>query len=220
MQSCQDVILSLTLTLTLPITLACGEASMEGEWDATDPAATSVESIGESACSTAQPNAHLDINAEEDLVTSPTIYSNAGCTKAYVVQALDAYASNPAEGSYFFAGWADMWERNRTQCVNGKLTVQLMSRPASGGSFRTDGVFERALHWDEERAECQYPTFGIYYEEGIWNQYYAINTPSAAWGESGFPLPDSLSGRMIKVAASARTPRGTTQPLRFFSGHP
>jgi hypothetical protein len=215
MQALKESARFLGIALTLPLTSACGEAPSELGHESSETTASTAEAIGEASCLLASSDGRLSVGEEEASLISPTLYNHSRCSKAYVVQAEAAFPDSIAN-RYFLVGWADMWERNRSQCVNGKLAVQVMSRPAGGILYQDVETYERALHWDAERGECRYPTFGMFQEEDTWMGYWAINTPTQAWGELGFPLPRSLSGRQIKVAASARTPSGTTQPLRFF----
>jgi hypothetical protein len=54
MQSSRGTVRSFHPVLVLPIAFACGEAPLEREREPVEPVATSVESIGETACLTAR----------------------------------------------------------------------------------------------------------------------------------------------------------------------
>lgn len=196
--------------------IGCGAYDSSNDSSADTPVLE--EALGEASClNPSIRDVFLGLTASGVSVHSPTTYDNVQCDKAWVVET--DTVPKLTEGSDFSIQWSNKWERNKTQCVNGQLKVEVMFRPKAVSSFSKVGVYSLAMRWNADLARCEYPELVIGNARssgwvGSWR--YVTAAAGTVEAKPNFSLGTSLEDGSVRLAVSALTPAGSTQPFRVY----
>jgi hypothetical protein len=176
---------------------AAPESAEDGEVAAIDQA------FGESSCAVAQPDTWFDPSLPYDSARVPTNYNNRDCPKAFVI----GFDQPVPAGAAFdiHVGWLDRWERNEAQCLGSYIAVDIYADGYHAGPFTATS------QWTNGKCVYGQITVGDLSGDTSGRRSQVYFTYGDTLGAK--KKFQTLTGRQgLKIAVTARTPRGSTQP--------
>jgi len=175
------------------------------------------QALGEATCASAVPDRILFVEGPVGSIAhveSPTTYSNTRCTKTWVVES-SAQVPNPTgSGSAFIVEWFDQWDRNKTQCVNGSLSVQVMSKQFDSEPYVDNGTLSAKLRWNNAVNRCEFPSLLLTGSGGSWISGWDYSYHDVFLDSGPRSTLANLDFHKVELAVSARTPAGSTQSVK------
>jgi hypothetical protein len=175
------------------------------------------KSIDWDHCTSATPDAVIDVGSTWSSAQSPTLYNNPLCEKAWVTETSAPLPTDPAIFSAIRVRWADPWPRNKSQCLNGGLNMALLDKPPGAAEYGDRyGDFQHFMTWDAVNGRCEYPVMKIRYTgQGLWQILWikVVDRGTHIVSEEVDIPFYRLGGVQMKFPAFAFTPSGTRQPI-------
>jgi hypothetical protein len=176
-----------------------------------DEIASVSQAIGGAACASGTPNATMpgETGGTTYLNTGVT-YTNDTCAKWYLLRVPDLQQRvDQFDVMYDISiDWSNRRSRTQEECVGAEIAVQIYGESGDvAGPFSVPNIFKND--------RCYYGAIEFYGTYGRTAIDYIYTTTIGLGGDKYIQLPHSFRGETIKIAATARTPRGSTQGIHF-----